>query len=84
MKKIIKEKFAVYFALFLALIIAACMPTKDTQERADYERKNYLPFAATNAKPVGNGWYTFEFEGNKFLFYRYSIDQMCIARIEER
>lgn len=34
-------------------------------------KNSFLPTGSTNVKNVGNGWFTFEYEGKKFLYFRH-------------
>lgn len=57
--------------LFRISVLALVLCVGCSFERSD--DPSYLPSGATNIIDDGNGWATFELDGNKFLYHRYGV-----------
>lgn len=44
---------------------------------------NYLPNGAANVIDKGNGWYEFELEGNKFMYFKHGAGDMSTAGVTQ-
>ena len=96
MKMKISTMLALIALLLIAIVLLGCSREgngKSTKE--EYLRKRIdraliqLPFDATNIVSLGNGWYTFELNGDKFMgrshyyrqwFGRYRFN--CITQVK--
>lgn len=46
-------------------------------------KSNYLPTGSTNVESIGNGWFSFEFKGKKFLYYRHGAGDSTHSGVTE-
>ena len=66
------KKILTLFVCMLCLCFAGCGNCSDD--------KDALPIGATNIKNIGNGWSTFERDGNTFMFrYKWVGDSCAMA-----
>lgn len=60
-------KYIVLLSFLLLITMSGCQ----YDEKAALHSEFPTPWGAENLSRAGNNWATFEFEGKKFLYYRY-------------